>query len=122
MINLINKLFRRRSAKNPEDEFMVTLNDLFVQVSYPEGKINKIYWNDIMEIKLINTIAGPVLPDIWLVLIGKEEVCIIPHGARRFNEVYEVISKYDGFNFDNFGNSMTCTDNAEFRLWTKNIR
>ena len=39
--------------------------------------------------------------------------------ARGFDEVYEIISKYEGFNFENWGKSMTCTDNAEFPIWIK---
>jgi hypothetical protein len=76
-------------------------------VEYPEWPTEEIQSNDINAIKLVNTDAGPVMPDIWLVLAGKIGKCIIPHGNK-------------GFDFTNFGKSMTCTNNAEFILWKKN--
>ena len=50
---------------------------------------------------------------------GDGERCLIPHGAKGFDKVYEIVSKYEGFDFTNFGKSMTCADNAEFDLWVK---
>jgi hypothetical protein len=79
-----------------------------------------INWQDIGEIKLINTNEGPRLPDIWLALIGEQSHCIVPHGARGFDEVFDIISRYTGFDMENFGKSMTCTHSAEFSLWKKN--
>jgi len=52
-------------------------------------------------------------------LLGENSGCLIPHGAKGFETVYEIISKYNNFNFDNFISSMSCTDNEEFLLWKK---
>jgi hypothetical protein len=112
-------IFKRPTRKQPEDDFIVTITDASVKVEYPAWPTEEIPWNDIQTIKLINTDAGPVLPDIWLVLASDKGKCIIPHGSKGFDEVYERVSKYEGFDFENFGKSMTCTDNAEFILWLK---
>lgn len=53
-------------------------------------------------IKILNTDQGPWLPDVWLVLIGKDDGCMIPYGAKGFDEIYDIVSKYNGFNFENF--------------------
>ena len=47
------------------------------------------------------------------------EICSIPQGANGYDEVFDLVSKYDNFNFENVGLSMSCTDNAEFELWKK---
>ncbi len=112
-------LFKPRKRKDPEDDFVVTITDVFVKVEYPKWEAAQVSWEDIREIKLINTDVGPVMPDIWLVLIGENGKCIVPHGAKGFDEIYDIIAKYEGFNSENFGRSMTCTDNAEFLLWVK---
>jgi len=51
--------------------------------------------------------------------LSEEDSCLIPQGAKGFDNVYDAVSKYNGFNFENFIKSMSCTDNAEFDLWTK---
>jgi uncharacterized UBP type Zn finger protein len=104
---------------NPEEQFTVTINDEFVQVEHPERKTEKINWGDIEEIKLLNTDDGPFQPDVWLCLTGGNSGCLIPQGAIGYDEVYEIVSKYERFNFENVIKSMSCTDKAEFQLWTR---
>ena len=75
--------------------------------------------NEIEEIKIVNTDEGPFLPDVWLLLIGKEKECSIPQGSKGWDEVYDIISKYEGFNFENVIQSATCTENKTFEIWNK---
>ena len=100
-------------------DFKVTITDTFVRVEHPERKTEQVLWENIEQIKFINTDEGPWMPDVWLALLGKEDGCLIPQGAKGFEEVYDIVSKYDGFNFENAIKSMSCADNAEFQLWTK---
>ena len=73
------------------------------------------------SVLLMNTDRGPWQPDVWLTLIDKNGRCLIPQDAKGFDEVYDIVSKYDGFNFENAGKSISCTDNAVFLLWQKNF-
>lgn len=114
-----DNLFKKKTYKNPEDDFVVTITEAFINVEHPNLKTDQIHWANIEEIKLRNTDSGPWMPDVWLTLIGKDEICLIPQGAKGFDEVYDIVSKYEGFNFENAIKSMTCTDNAEFDLWAK---
>ena len=118
-MGIIEKIFGKPKPKNPEDNFLVSITEILVRIEHPDRKTEEIFWRDILEIKLINTDAGPFAPDIWLALLGQSSGCLIPHGAKGFEEVYEMISKYENFNFDNFISSMSCSDNAEFLLWEK---
>lgn len=104
----------------PEDLYIVTLTDQSVHVLPPSGKPEEVLWKDIVEIRIVNTDAGPFEPDIWLVLIGQNATgCMLPHGNQKFEAVYDIISKYDKFSFDNFISSMSSTQNEEFILWKK---
>ncbi|MGN8069712.1 hypothetical protein [Mucilaginibacter sp. 22184] len=105
--------------KQPEDDFIITVTAEFVKVEHPERETETLFWNDLEAILLINTDSGPWLPDIWLTLAGNDSGCIIPHGTKGFEQVYDIVSKYKGFDFENVTRSMTSTDNAEFLLWTK---
>lgn len=119
LIRIFDKFFKNSKPKNPEDDFSLTITDILIKVEHPYRKTQQILWVDIEEVRLINTDEGPWLPDVWLALLGKKDGCLITQGAKGFDEVYEVVSKYEGFNFENAGRSMACADNAEFLLWKK---
>lgn len=101
------------------DSFVVSVTDELVKAVRPDGKIEQIAWNDIMEIKMVITDAGPFAPDVWLALMGKTSGCVIPQDAEGYYTVYDIVSKYEGFNFENVIASMSCTDNQEFPLWSR---
>ena len=104
---------------HPEDDYVITITDIFIKVEHPQRKTEQVLWDNIRTIKLINTDQGPWLPDVWLALMGREDGCLIPQGAKGFNEVYDIISKYENFDFANAIKSMTCAENAEFHLWSR---
>lgn len=116
-MNILGKLFGK--PKNPEDDYTVTITDKYIKVEHPKRKTEEILWTGIKQIKLINNDAGPFAPDIWLALLGENSRCLIPHGAEGFETVYDIISKYENFNFENFIKSMSFTDNEVFLLWEK---
>ena len=118
-MNFFKRLFSTKIKKEPEDYFETIITEEFIRVIHPKRKTEQILWKDIETIKLINTDSGPVIPDIWLTLLGKNSGCLIPHGSSGFDAVYEIISKFDNFNFDNVTNSMRCTENKEFLIWTR---
>lgn len=118
-MGIFERFFKKPLPKNPEDEYIVTITEEYIRVEHPRIQPEQISWNNINTIKLLNTDEGPWNPDIWLILSGNNQECIIPHGAKGFDEIFDIISKYENFNFDNFGKSMTTTENAEFMLWTR---
>lgn len=118
-----NKIFGSKkensNRKQPEDYYETEITDLYVKVTHPERKDEQIDWNEIEEIKLINTDVGPFLPDVWLILIGNGKGCSIPQGSEGWNKVYDIVSKYNGFNFENVIKSASCTNNETFELWKR---
>jgi hypothetical protein len=123
-MGFFNNLFKKKKT-NPirglVNDFVVTITDHGIKVEHPRRKTEQVSWRNIKEIKFINTSTGPILPDIWLAVMGDEDGCLIPQGAKGFDSVYDIVSKYEGFDFDNVTNSMRCTDDAEFILWQKSI-
>lgn len=117
------KLFSAKSArptlKQPEDYYKIEITDTYVKVTHPNRNDEQIAWNEIEEIKLINTDEGPFLPDVWLILRGNGKGCAIPQGSEGWTKVYDIVSKYDGFNFENVIRSAGCVDNATFDLWKR---
>ena len=117
-MGLFSTLFKKAKVQ-PEGQYIITLTEEAIKVAYPNRPIESILWSEINTILLINTDAGPFQPDIWLTLKGDTNSCTIPHGSDGFEQIYDIVSKYDGFNLDNFIKSMSCSDNAEFLLWNR---
>ena len=118
-----NKLFGSKSdnssQKQAEDYYETEITDSYVKVTHPNRKEEQISWIEVEEIKLINTDEGPFLPDVWMLLIGNGKSCSIPQGSEGWNKVYNIVSKYEGFNFENVIKSASCTDNEIFELWKR---
>jgi hypothetical protein len=115
VLNKWLKLTRHYSG----DEYSVSITNEGVTIARYEWPADSVLWKDVRVIMLVNTYEGPWLHDIWLTLISEHSRCMIPHGSKGFDEVYKVVSKYEGFDFDNFYRSLRCPNNAEFLLWTK---
>ena len=107
----------KQPAHKPEDDYTVIITNEVGKVEHPKWEFGSVKWNDVHTVMLINTDRGPWQPDVWLTLIDNNGKCMMPLGAKGYEDVYETVSKYDGFNFENAGKSISCTDNAEFLLW-----
>ncbi len=112
--------FLKNKPKQPEDYFEVTITDEMVSVEHPQRKKEQVKWADIETIKIITTDQGPAQPDVWIALLGSETGCLIPQGAKGYDEIYDRISQYEDFNFENVIKAMGSTDNEEFLVWSKN--
>lgn len=105
--------------KSAEDHYQVEITEKSITVNHPERPIEVIDWSEIEEIKLINTDEGPFLPDVWLTLTGNGKACSIPQGSEGWDKVYDIVSQYENFNFENVIRSTACTNNQTFELWKK---
>lgn len=118
-MGFFDKIFEKSKSKNPEDDFIITITDEFVKVEHPQRKTEQISWKDINEIRFINTSAGPFVPDIWLALIGENSGCLLPQCTKGCETVYDKVSKYENFNFENAIKSMSSTGDEQFLLWQR---
>jgi hypothetical protein len=110
----------KAKMKKPEDHFKVTITDEGVVVEHPKRKTEQIKWANITSIRIMTTDQGPFQPDVWLALLGSDSGCLIPQGAKGYEEVYNIVSKYDRFDFENVIKAMSSSDNQEFLVWTRN--
>ena len=122
-MEFLNKIFGKKleptKEKQLEDFYEVELNEKSIIVTHPKRPTEQIDWSDIEEIKLANTDEGPFLPDVWMILMGNGKGCSIPQGSAGWDKVYDIVSKYEGFSFENVIKSASCTDNQIFELWRK---
>jgi hypothetical protein len=57
--------------------------------------------------------------DVFLALFKSEKGCLVPSEADVYNDVYEKVSKLDGFNYSKVIEAMSSTTNNEFICWEK---
>lgn len=105
------------SKVQPEELYNVTITEVGVNVQHSKAEPSQISWDKLHTIILVNTDEGPALPDVWLKLIDDKGSCLIPQGNIGFEQVYEIVSQFEGFNFENFIKSISTASNAEFILW-----
>ena len=105
--------------RRSEDLYKTQITDTYVKVTHPGREDEQINWDEIEYVKLVNTDEGPFLPDVWLILLGNGKGCSVPQGSEGWTKVYEVVSKYEGFNFERVIESAGCTDNKIFDLWKR---
>ena len=117
-MGFLSSIFKKPN-RQPQDHYKVIVTEEGVKVYHPEQTTQSVLWEDLTSILLINTDKGPFQPDVWLTLISNKSRCLIPQGAQGFETVFDIVSKYEGFDFNNFIKSMSCAGNAEFLLWTK---
>jgi len=120
--SLLRNLFKNKKSvkpQQPEDFYITEITKEHIKVTHPNRQDEKIRWDEIDEIRFANTDEGPFLPDVWMVLSGNGKGCSIPQGSQGWDDVYEIVSKYPGFNFENVIKSASCTDNQLFEIWKK---
>jgi hypothetical protein len=118
-MGFFSKIFGVKNLQSFEDKYITLVTDELVRVKHSSRKTQEIIWKDIKEILLHNTDEGPFLPDVWLVLVGDSVSCSIPQGCKGYEQVYNIVSKYEGFNFENVIASMSSTNNEQFLLWKR---
>ena len=107
------------AAFNPEGLFTVIMTEEGNACEHPQRKREFIQWDEINEIGIVTTDEGPFLPDLWLLLIGDNNGCSIPQGAVGYQELYDRISQFPGFDFQAVIEASMCTDNARFTCWKR---
>ncbi|HEY5583247.1 MAG TPA: hypothetical protein VIK78_02005 [Ruminiclostridium sp.] len=94
-------------------------DELGVKVEQKNGTIEYSKWDEIVKISLITTDQGPFVDDVFLALFKEEKRCLIPSEGEGYNEVYEKVSKFEGFDFAKVIEAMSSTLNKEFICWEK---
>ena len=105
----------------PEDLYTIEITNDFIKVTHPQENGKTVLWDNITEIHIQTTDEGPYRPDVWLVLIGIDTYCRIPQGNNSYDVIYERVSKWDGFDFEAYIESMSSTENAIFLIWKADL-
>ena len=106
-------------SNQPEASFVVEVDDNEVRCTRPNGDIERVQWSDLKGVIIKTTDEGPLLPDVFLVLVGSQGGCVIPQGAIGEDKLMDRLQKLPGFDNEAVIAAMTYTGNKEFLCWKK---
>ncbi len=107
------------TRRDPESRFVVRVTRTEVICERPDGKIERVAWNDLQSVEVITTDDGPFAPDVYWVLIGSTGGCAVPQGATGDRELLEKLQALPGFDNESFIRAMGSTDHARFLCWQR---
>ena len=87
-----------------------------------DGRTEEIRWDDLREVGIITTDAGPYVDDVFWVLLGDEGGCVVPSEAEGSAELLKRLQELPGFDDGAVIRAMVCTDNERFVVWQRASR
>jgi hypothetical protein len=106
-----------RTAGRIQSDYRAVITEEGIACEHPKRPREFIRWVDVKEISVRRTPDGPLLPDFWVLFVGKDCGCSIPTEAANFEAVFEAFKRFRGFDHGCFlkGNS----NDAMYICWDK---
>jgi hypothetical protein len=120
MLSKLLGIFKKpkNNKLNPAN-FVVTFDDEWIVNKRPNGKIEKVKWNDLKAVIIETTDIGPFTPDLFWILVGDNESgCVFPLGATGEKEIMEAMQKrLSGFDNEKLIEATCSCNNNKFLIW-----
>ena len=103
----------------PESSYRVAVDDRVVTCTTPGGDTSTVTFAELKSVVIRTTDKGPMVPDVFWVLIGVDHTCVVPQGATGEKALVDRLARLPGFNFEGPVAAMCCTKNQEFDCWKR---
>jgi hypothetical protein len=102
------------------DTDSVNVNDEEIVRLRTDGVAERVRWDDLVQVNVRTTDCGPFLEDVYFELVGRNNTgCLVPQESEQFNILLARFREWPGWNSDEFGKAMCCTENARFICWNR---
>jgi hypothetical protein len=112
----LNSLANRRLGR---PKAVATFDDQGITCRWPDGSVQGVTWDELRTVEIRTTDEGPFVEDVYLVLNGGDDGCVIPQEAEGFGELLQRLQGLPGFDNEAGISAMRCTDNAVFPRWRR---
>jgi hypothetical protein len=103
----------------PESDFVVDVSGTGATCRRPDGKTESVKWNDLERVEILTTDEGPFAPDIFWVLYGSSDGCVIPWGATGETELLNLLQALPGFRYDVLVDAASLATNNQLLCWER---
>jgi len=118
MLAKIQSWFARKSP-NHARQIRFAFDGHTISADGPFARKSFVRVEDIREIGIETTNAGPFLEDVFW-LINREADCVrIPQDSPVFKVLMDYFGSFEGFDWRPFTGAMSCTDPRYFLCWQK---
>ncbi|HMW02599.1 MAG TPA: hypothetical protein PKE58_20845 [Acidobacteriota bacterium] len=114
MLNWLKSLFQRK----PDPALSISVTDEGVTRILGNGKVESVTWDDLAEVAILTTSAGPFEEDVYWLLIGKSGGgCAVPQSLDPQGEILKRLQTLPGFDNEAVIRAMGSVENATFVCW-----
>jgi hypothetical protein len=97
----------------------VRLSNSEVVCERPDGTIERVGWDDLQKVEVVTTGDGPLAPDVFWVLHGRNGGCAIPQGATGDSHLRERLQALPGFDDNAVIAAMASASDGRFLCWER---
>lgn len=114
MLNWLKSLFQRK----PDPAMSISVTDEGITRALGNGKVESVTWDDLAEVAIMTTSAGPFEEDVYWLLIGKSGGgCAVPQSLDPQGEILKRLQTLPGFDNEAVIQAMGSVENATFVCW-----
>jgi len=114
---LLEELLGRPPTSKPTGGFRVDHDA--VLVPDPQGGALYLPFAELDEIAVVTTDTGPFAEDVFWALQRGDEVVFIPQEVKAFDDLFDIVREWPGFDGESFCQAMSCTENQQFVCWRR---
>lgn len=104
---------------SPENDILVTITEQEITCRRPDGTVESVTWQSLRAVIIETNDLGPFCTDVFWILIGDTDGCVIPQGANGESELLHRLQILPGFNNEAVIEAMGSTDNNRFLCWKR---
>lgn len=83
------------------------------------GLVESVRWDELKAVLIMTTGAGPLLDDVFWVLVGESGGCVVPSESAGADNLLLRLQKLPGFDNEALISAMRCTEDRKFLCWQR---
>ena len=98
----------------------VTFDDSGVRRVTPDGRVEEVLWDELVEVRIVTTSEGPFAEDVFWLLVGADgnNGVAVP-GSAATDDLLDRLQALPGFDNEQMILAMGSSDEAQFLCWQR---
>jgi hypothetical protein len=119
----LQRLFRLQNNHiHNVEEPAISVDEVGVRRQHNDGVIEQVTWDELEEVVIKTTAAGPYFEDFLFILCGQNRSeCVVPLGQARSTDLLERLQSLPGFDNEKFIQATASVEEAQFVCWRKDM-